>query len=148
MTPQRRRMGEFPAGCEIIPNPFNRIPGFTIQRHHFVPGFPQMAWPMIEWVLDAQYRHLLDRDRWAEASIVVYGTGESTLIPAMESVEKAFDKLRAFSLPSMGRGATRRHVELGVRGDPAQVALAIDEMRRHVRAAGFAFDEGPAQTPS
>jgi len=147
MTPQRRRMGEFPAGCEIIPNPFNRIPGFTIQRHHFVPGFPQMAWPMIEWVLDAQYRHLFDRDRWAEASIVVYGTGESTLIPAMESVEKSFDKLRAFSLPSMGPGATRRHVELGVRGDPAQVALAIEEMRRHVRAAGFVFDEGPAQTP-
>jgi molybdopterin-biosynthesis enzyme MoeA-like protein len=146
MTPQRRRMGEFPAGCEIIPNPFNRIPGFTIQRHHFVPGFPQMAWPMIEWVLDTQYRDLFDRDRWAEASIVVYGTGESTLIPAMESVEKAFDKLRAFSLPSMGPGATRRHVELGVRGDPAQVVLAIEEMRRHAREAGFAFDEGPAQT--
>ena len=65
----------------------------------------------------------------------------------MESVEKAFDKLRAFSLPSMGPDATRRHVELGVRGDPAQVALAIEDMRRQVRAAGFAFDEGASQTP-
>src|SRR6185503_10598749 len=145
-TPQRLKMGEFPAGAEIIPNPYNRIPGFVVREHHFVPGFPQMAWPMIEWVLDTRYRHLFDRDRWAEASIVVYGTGESTLIPAMESVEKAFDKLRAFSLPSMGPGATRRHVELGVRGDPAQVALAIEEMRCQVRAAGFAFDEGPGQT--
>ena len=43
MTPQRLRMGEFPAGCEIIPNPFNRIPGFMIRQHHFVPGFPR--WP-------------------------------------------------------------------------------------------------------
>src|SRR5262245_51703995 len=123
------------------------VASLTLARQRVVPGFPQMAWPMIEWVLDAQYRHLLDRDRWAEASIVVYGTGESTLIPAMESVEKAFDKLRAFSLPSMGPGATRRHVELGVRGDPAQVALAIEEMRRQVRAAGFAFDEGESPMP-
>ena len=145
ITPQRLRMGEFPVGCEIIPNPFNRIPGFMIREHHFVPGFPQMAWPMIEWVLDTRYRHLFDQDRWAEASIVVYGTGESTLIPAMESVQKSFDKLRAFSLPSMGPDATRRHVELGVRGDPAQVALAIEEMRRHVRDAGFTFEEGPAR---
>ena len=147
MTPQRRAMGEFPAGCEIIPNPFNRIPGFMIRQHHFVPGFPQMAWPMIEWVLDTRYPHLFDRDRWAEASIIVYGTGESTLIPTMESVEKSFDRLRAFSLPSMGPGATRRHVELGVRGDPAQVALAIEVRRRPVRDAGHAFDEGPHRPP-
>src|SRR4030095_8963306 len=147
LTAQRLRMGEFPAGCAIIPNPFNRIPGFMVRQHHFVPGFPQMAWPMIEWVLDTQYRDLFDRDRWAEASIVVYGTGESTLIPAMESVEKSFDKLRAFSLPSMGPGATRRHDALGGRGDLAQVALAIEERRRQVREAGFNFDEGPGQTP-
>jgi molybdopterin-biosynthesis enzyme MoeA-like protein len=145
ITPQRRRMGEFPAGSEIIPNPFNRIPGFMIREHHFVPGFPQMAWPMIEWVLDTRYRHLFDRDRWAEASIIVSEAGESMLIPTMESVEQSFDKLKAFSLPSMGPDASRRHVELGVRGDPAQVQLAIEEMRRQVRAAGFPFDEGAGQ---
>ena len=142
ITPQRLRMGEFPVGCEIIPNPFNRIPGFMIREHHFVPGFPQMAWPMIEWVLDTRYRHLFDQDRWAEASIVVYAAGESMLIPAMEAAEKKFDKLKAFSLPSMGPNATRRHVELGVRGDPAQVEIAIEEMRGWVRAAGFPFEEG------
>jgi molybdopterin-biosynthesis enzyme MoeA-like protein len=142
LTPQRLRMGEFPHGCEIIPNPFNRVPGFMIREHHFVPGFPQMAWPMLEWVLDTRYRHLFDRDRWSEASITVYEAGESMLIPAMESVQKAFDKLKAFSLPSMGPNASRRHVELGVRGDPAQVGLAIEEMRRQVRALGFPFEEG------
>jgi molybdopterin-biosynthesis enzyme MoeA-like protein len=145
ITPQRLRMGEFPLGCEIIPNPFNRIPGFMIREHYFVPGFPQMAWPMIEWVLDTRYRELFDRDRWAEASIFVYEAGESMLIPAMESVEKAYDKLKAFSLPSMGPNATRRHVELGVRGDPAQVEPAIEEMRRQVRALGFPFEEGPGR---
>jgi molybdopterin-biosynthesis enzyme MoeA-like protein len=142
ITPQRLRMGEFPLGCEIIPNPFNRIPGFMIRDHHFVPGFPQMAWPMIEWVLDTRFKHLFDQDRWAEASIVVYEAGESMLIPAMEAVEKAFDKLKAFSLPSMGPNASRRHVELGVRGDPAQVTAAIEEMRKIVREAGFPFEAG------
>ncbi len=144
ITPQRLRMGEFPLGCEIIPNPFNRIPGFSIRDHHFVPGFPQMAWPMIEWVLDTRYRDLFDRDRWAEASILVYDCGESQLIPAMEDAERQYDKVKAFSLPSMGPNAVRRHVELGARGDPAQAAGAIEDMRRMVREAGFRFREGPA----
>src|SRR5262245_60932575 len=56
VTPQRLMMGEFPEGSQIIPNPYNRIPGFTFRRHHFLPGFPQMAWPMLEWVLETLYR--------------------------------------------------------------------------------------------
>jgi molybdopterin-biosynthesis enzyme MoeA-like protein len=142
ITPQRLRMGEFPQGCAIIPNPFNRIPGFSIRDHHFVPGFPQMAWPMIEWVLDTQYRALFDRDRWAEASIVVYECGESQLIPAMVHAEKTYPGLKAFSLPSMGPNATRRHVELGVRGAPAQIEPAIEDMRRIVTELGFPFEAG------
>ena len=63
VTPQRLMMGEFPQGSSIIPNPVNRIPGFSIREHHFVPGFPQMAWPMVEWVLDSRYRALFNRDR-------------------------------------------------------------------------------------
>lgn len=144
ITAQRLRMGEFPHGCAIIPNPFNRIPGFSIRDHHFVPGFPQMAWPMIEWVLDTHYRALFDRDRWAEASIVVYECGESQLIPAMEFVEKHYQRLKAFSLPSMGPNAVRRHVELGVRGAPAEVEPAIEDMRRIVRELGFPFESGSA----
>ena len=53
-TPQRLAMGEFPEGAVVIPNPVNRIPGFSLRQHHFVPGFPQMAWPMVEWLLDAK----------------------------------------------------------------------------------------------
>src|SRR6478672_232959 len=60
ITPKRLMMGEFPLGSEIIPNPYNRIPGFSMRDHHFVPGFPQMAWPMMAWVLDTRYRALFD----------------------------------------------------------------------------------------
>ena len=58
ITPQRLQMGVYPVGAEIIPNPFNRIPGFSIHNHFFVPGFPVMAWPMVEWVLDQRFAHL------------------------------------------------------------------------------------------
>ena len=136
-TPQRLQMGVFPDGAQIIPNPVNRIPGFSLGEHHFVPGFPQMAWPMVEWVLDHRYRMLFDRDRWAEASILVYEAGESQLIDAMKAAETRYTKIKAFSLPSMGALGERLHVELGVRGDPAEVVPAMELLRAAVRQAGF-----------
>jgi molybdopterin-biosynthesis enzyme MoeA-like protein len=138
-TPQRLEMGTFPQGAEIIPNPLNRIPGFSVGQHHFVPGFPQMAHPMVEWVLDTKYREFFDRDRWADASILVFEAGESQLIPVMRSVGTAFPGVKVYSLPSMGEDGSRRHVELGVRGDPAQVGGAIKAIRAGVRGAGFPF---------
>jgi molybdopterin-biosynthesis enzyme MoeA-like protein len=137
VTPQRLQMGEFPRGAAIIPNPVNRIPGFSVRDHHFVPGFPQMAWPMVEWVLETRYRDRFDSQRWAEASMLVFEAGESQLIPAMQAVERGFKGVKVFSLPSMGADGSRIHVELGVRGDPAQVGAAMDALRREVGAAGF-----------
>jgi molybdopterin-biosynthesis enzyme MoeA-like protein len=139
VTPQRLQMGEFPRSASIIPNPVNRIPGFSVADHHFVPGFPQMAWPMVEWVLDTRYRDRFDSQKWAEASMLVFEAGESQLIPAMQSVEREFTGVKVFSLPSMGADGSRIHVELGVRGDPAQVGAAMEALRREVRAAGFPY---------
>jgi molybdopterin-biosynthesis enzyme MoeA-like protein len=138
-TPQRLAMGEFPAGAAIIPNPVNRIPGFSLREHHFVPGFPQMAWPMVEWVLDTRYRDRFDSQKWADDSILVFEAGESQLIPAMQSVEAAFPGIKAFSLPSMGPKGERIHVELGVRGEPAAVGAAMEALRGEVRKLGFPY---------
>jgi molybdopterin-biosynthesis enzyme MoeA-like protein len=132
-------MGEFPRGASIIPNPVNRIPGFSFGEHHFLPGFPQMAWPMVESVLDTRYGSIFHRDRWSEESILVYEAGESQLIGAMEAVGARYPGIKVFSLPSMGAGGSRRHVELGVRGDPKQVAEAAEALRNAVREAGFPF---------
>ena len=148
LTPQRLRMGEFPEGSSIIPNPVNRIPGFSYGEHHFVPGFPQMARPMVEWVLDTRYRSLFDRDRWSEESILVYEAGESQLIRAMEAVGAAYAGVKVFSLPSMGDDGSRRHVELGVRGDPEQVRQAAEALRKSVREAGFPFSGAEKTKPA
>jgi len=135
-TPQRLKMGEFPLAASIIPNSYNQIPGFSVQNHHFVPGFPVMAWPMIEWVLDNLYPHLHHQAPEGEASILVYGAAESTLVPVMLEVEKRFRKLKVFSLPHMGEDGTRRHIELGVRGDPGELAQAMAVLREGVVAEG------------
>jgi molybdopterin-biosynthesis enzyme MoeA-like protein len=138
-TPQRLQMGEFPEGAQIIPNPVNRIPGFSVAEHHFVPGFPQMAWPMVEWVLDTRYEKLFGSGRWAEASILVYEAGESQLVGAMQAVEAAFTGVKVFSLPSMGADGSRIHCELGVRGDPQQVPSAMERLRAEVGRLGFPY---------
>jgi molybdopterin-biosynthesis enzyme MoeA-like protein len=147
-TPERLRMGEFPRGATIIPNPVNRMPGFSFGEHHFVPGFPQMARPMVEWVLDERYRALFNRDRWSEESILVYEAGESQLIAAMEAVGARYPGVKVFSLPSMGSDGSRRHVELGVRGDPEVVGKAAEALRDSVHRAGFPFSEAPKTKPA
>ena len=135
-TPNRLRMGEFPRGADTIPNDYNRIRGFSLGEHHFVPGFPVMAWPMVEWVLDNRYAHLFHLHAEAEDSVLVYDSAESTLTPLMEAVEAKFRRLKVFSLPSVGEGGRRRHIELGVRGAPEEVAAAMEELRRGVTETG------------
>jgi molybdopterin-biosynthesis enzyme MoeA-like protein len=141
---QRLKMGEFPRGARIIPNPFNRIPGFAVGRHHFLPGFPAMAWPMIEAVLDQEYREHFNSEQVAERSMIVYDTPESLVTPVMEDVEAQFAGIKAFSLPSVGDGrdgrVRRRHIELGVKGDPAVVDAAFGAMRRGIEALGAPHD--------
>lgn len=141
ITPQRLKMGEFPRGSRIIPNPYNRIPGFSVGDHHFVPGFPVMAWPMVEWVLDNRYSHLFHRTPEADASIVVYELPESTITPLMLEIEASFQGLKSFSLPSMGEAGMRRHIELGVRGTPEQVRPAIERMKSGVVELGGRWEE-------
>ena len=137
-------MGRFPAGSRIIPNPVNRIAGFSWGDHHFVPGFPQMAWPMIDWVLDHQYADRFNRNPSAEAAILVWEGLESLLTPLMVRIEAEFPGLKVFSLPFLGSAEVRRNIELGVRGAPEQVPAAMDLMRREVTALGYAWDEKSA----
>ena len=133
---QRLRMGEFPRGAAIIPNPFNRIPGFNVARHWFVPGFPVMAWPMIEQVLDAHYADLFHRESRGDRSMLVYELAESTLTPLMEAVEREFGGIKVYSLPSVGEGGARRHIELGAKGAAEQVEPAFERLRAGVLGLG------------
>jgi len=145
---QRFRMGEFPIGSEIIPNPYNQIPGFRISEHHFVPGFPVMAAPMMAWVLDTHYSHLFHRVDFVEKSFIVPKAMEASLTPLMESIESRFAGIKVFSLPSVGDPSrsgvfAQRHIELGVKGSGDVVDLALAELKSGVQSFGLEIHEFP-----
>lgn len=132
----RLNMGVFPVGARIIPNPYNKIAGFSVGDVHFVPGFPVMAWPMMAWVLDSHYAHLHGKGAQAERSVIVFGSMEATLTPLMEAVEAAHGGVKVFSLPSVDHPELGRHIELGVKGAPAAVEAAYPMLLAGLRQHG------------
>jgi molybdopterin-biosynthesis enzyme MoeA-like protein len=133
----RLNMGTFPQGADIIPNPYNKIPGFRCeQRVHFLPGFPVMAWPMAEWVLDTHYRAHLRQVAYLEKSVILFEAMESTLTPLMERIEAGHPDIKVFSLPSVDHPQWGRHIELGVKGSPQAVDAAYADMLAGVRDFG------------
>lgn len=137
----RLNMGVFPAGAQIIPNSFNKIPGFSCNgagggRVHFVPGFPVMAWPMVEWVLDHQYAQLFHGTPQIEHSVIVLGAMEAALTPLMEHIERNHAGVRVFSLPTVDHPQHGRHIELGVKGPAAFVPMAWNDLLAGLRQAG------------
>ena len=133
----RLNMGMFPQGSDIIPNPYNKIPGFSVFGErggvHFVPGFPVMSWPMVEWVLETHYPGLFVKGAWVEQSVIVFGAMEATLTPLMEAIERQHP-VKVFSLPSVDHPEYGRHIELGVKGDPEQVKGAYVQLLEGLRA--------------
>ncbi len=138
----RLNMGVFPLGAQIIPNPYNKIPGFSCPSPggagavHFLPGFPVMAWPMIEWVLDTHYAHHFHRQPWREQSVIVYGAMEAALTPLMEAIEARHAGVKVFSLPSVDHPEHGRHIELGVKGEDARVPAAYADLLAGLAASG------------
>jgi len=124
-------MGVFPEGAGIIPNPFNKIPGFFVGNVHFVPGFPVMAHPMMAWVLD-RYPQLHRQVGVIERSLIVQGAMEASLTPLMESVETDYLGIKVFSLPSVDHPQWGRCIELGVKGEAAHLDAAYDALKRGV----------------
>ena len=133
--PKRVMMADFPQGAALIPNPVNRVAGFSIKQHYFVPGFPAMAHPMMEWVLDTHYSHLFYQADYLEQSIIVIDGIESKLIDLMNAVITQFD-VKVFSLPKL---KPNPHVELGAKGSPDKVLLAMVALKAGVVKIGFAW---------
>jgi len=132
----RLNMGTFPQGADIIPNPYNKIAGFSVDRVFFVPGFPVMAWPMIEWVLDQRFAHLQRKPTIVEKSVIVMGAMEATLTPLMESIEARYPGIKVFSLPSVDHAEWGPHIELGVKGNQQHLDTAYADILAGLRSHG------------
>jgi molybdopterin-biosynthesis enzyme MoeA-like protein len=136
--PKRVFMADFPQGAALIPNPVNRVAGFAIKNHYFLPGFPQMAHPMMEWVLDTHYSHLFHQTQHLEQSIIVMEGIESQLIDLMNETLQKYPEIKVFSLPKL---KPNRQIELGAKGTPQQVKLAMHDLKTGVSEIGFVWQD-------
>jgi len=65
--PHPIKMAELPKGAELLDNPVNKMPAFSLdERYYFMPGFPEMSHPMVTEILEKliphkkeYYRHTL-----------------------------------------------------------------------------------------
>lgn len=126
--PMRIRMADLPEGCELIPNPYNQIPGFRIGHHHFLPGFPVMAHPMMEWILETHYPIEIPAD-YVESAIYLHDTPESSIVETMEQLIDRYEDVRFFSLPIHRDGSGISLIEFGAKGKRSDVEVVMDDLK-------------------
>ena len=136
--PNRVKMAEFPEGAAIIPNAFNRVPGFSIRNHFFMPGFPQMSQPMMQWALDTYFADVVQPPKVEKAIRLIDGM-ESEWIDFMEAFEQRHPNLRLFSLPHI-QADGRRFIELGVEGVETEAQQGLDEILHEVQVRDQAWE--------
>lgn len=113
--PHRINMVNIPAGSRLIPNPYSGIPGYSFENFHFLPGFPQMAKPMMQWVLDNEYRYLQPAEKPVRKTLRVYGKGEGELVDMMNALLQRYPSVRLSCLPRID--LDRNYVDLSVLAD-------------------------------
>ena len=124
-TPARLEMVRFPQGSTLVPNPVNQVPGFQLRNGYFLPGFPEMAHPMMVWVLDTYYE---TGEPTEACALLVYGCGEADLAEMMSAFMSDNPAVSFSSLPRMKAGGGE--LELGIRGPIA----AMEGARRDLIA--------------
>lgn len=129
--PIRVRMADFVQGADLIPNPVNRVAGFSIQQHYFMPGFPQMSWPMMRWVLDTHYPDLMGQPQVVER-MIIENQSESLWVDWMEAFERQFPTLKLYSLPHIDDDGSR-HIELGCVGAPELAARGLAAIQLEIK---------------
>ena len=125
--PNRILMADLPDGATLIPNEYNNIPGFSLGDIHCLPGFPEMAWPMMSWVVQNYYTVIDNREHYF-CSFIVYDVRESELITLLETVQQQFPRTKISSLPRFPAEGTWQ-TELGVKGVKEEVLEAVEQLK-------------------
>jgi molybdopterin-biosynthesis enzyme MoeA-like protein len=136
--PKRILMADLPDNAELIPNVINNIPGFFINHHHFMPGFPEMAWPMIDWVINNHYKILINLKDVEDKSIWLDGVSESMLIDTMNEIKNKNKEIKIYSLPKLRPNKT---LELGIKGPSKNVNKAMKDLKNQLEKLKFNWRE-------
>lgn len=133
--PNRILMADLPEGAGLIPNPRNRIPGFSVGHIHCLPGFPELAWPMMEWVMENHYPDLVGIET-TQYVMKIHDGQESELITLMESVQQQYPSLKISSLPKFLANG-KSEIELGIRGEKAEARAAREKIKAELITRGL-----------
>jgi len=91
--PHRIFMSDLPQNSKLLFNPVNNMSGFSLEdRFFFVPGFPQMAHPMLREVI----QRLFSKSEKKYRLTLLAKTSENTLIDIMKQIP---DDIELSSLP-------------------------------------------------
>jgi molybdenum cofactor synthesis domain-containing protein len=126
LTPARRRMARVPAGGELVKNPINGPPGFTIGNVFVLAGVPQVMRGMLE---DVGHR-LRGGAVTLSRTLRVQGSGEGVIAAPLEGVARAHPMLSLGSYPFFGPEGYGSNLVLRGRS-----ATELDETMRELIAA-------------
>ena len=104
--PFRIHMADIPEGSQLLHNPVNNMSGFHLNnRYFFVPGFPEMAHPMI---LEALNTYFPIQKKPHKTSLLIQ-TSEDKLIPFMQTLHP---EIELSCLPMMIDGKPHAEITL------------------------------------
>lgn len=128
----RRRMARVPVGGELVKNPVQGPPGFTVGNVFTLAGVPQVMRGMLE---DVGPRLRGGRPT-VSRTVRVEGSGEGSIAAPLEAVAKAHPEMSLGSYPFFDAG--RYGSNLVLRGrDAAVLAEVVGELILALKGAGI-----------
>jgi molybdopterin-biosynthesis enzyme MoeA-like protein len=81
-------MAELPKGADLLYNPINNMPAFSLdKRYFFMPGFPEMSHPMVKEILEKLIPHKKETYRYT----LTANCRENIFIEVMEQMPKGVE---------------------------------------------------------
>lgn len=127
----RRRMARVPVGGELVRNPVQGPPGFTIGNVFVLAGVPTIMRGMLE---DVGWR-LRSGVVTVSRTLRVDGSGEGVIAAPLEAVAKAHPEMSLGSYPFFGEGGYGSNLVLRSR-NTEELAQALAELTEALAAAG------------
>ena len=93
--PHPIKMAELPKGANLLDNPVNKMPAFSLdEQYFFMPGFPEMSHPMVDTILEKLVPTKKDQYRFTFTALCK----ENEFIEVMENMPK---EVEFSSLPKL-----------------------------------------------
>jgi molybdenum cofactor synthesis domain-containing protein len=128
----RRRMARVPVGGELVKNPVQGPPGFTIGNVFVLAGVPQIMRGMLQDVGPRLKGGLVTISR----TVRVEGSGEGQIAAPLEAVAKAHPEMSLGSYPFFTPDSYGSNLVLRGR-DPQALEAAVGELIAALEAAGI-----------